>query len=178
VQLGPADLPRARSGDEVDRALAELFRDHYRPLVRIAYLLVRDAGLAEELVQDAFVDLHGRWSRLADPAAAAGYLRQSVVNRCRSSLRHLKVVRAHEGRIVLRDVVSAESSALDQIESREILGHLDRLPRRQREVLVLRYYGQLREAEIAAALGISAGAVKTHSSRGLKALRPVLGEPS
>lgn len=178
MQLGPADLPRARSGDEIDRALAELFHDHYRPLVRIAYLLVSDAGRAEELVQDAFVDLYGRWSRLADPAAAAGYLRQSVVNRCRSSLRHLKVVRAHEGRIVLRDVLSAESSALDQIESQEILGHLDRLPRRQREVLVLRYYGQLREAEIAAALGISAGAVKTHSSRGLKALRPVLGEQS
>lgn len=178
MQLGPADRPRVGSGDEVDCALAELFHDHYRPLVRIAYLLVRDAGRAEELVQDAFVDLHGRWSRLTDPAAAAGYLRQSVVNRCRSSLRHLKVVRAHEGRLVLRDVVSAESSALEQIRSEEIIAHLDRLPRRQREVLVLRYYGQLREAEIAAALGISPGAVKTHSSRGLKALRPVLGEQS
>lgn len=175
MQLEPADPPAARSGEGADLAVAELFRDHRAMLVRVAYLLVRDVGRAEELVQDAFVDLHGRWSRLEDRTAAAGYLRQSVVNRSRSALRHLKVVRAHDARTVLRDVVSAESSALEQIESREILACLHRLPRRQREVLVLRYYGGLREAEIAAALGISAGAVKTHSSRGLAALRPVLG---
>ncbi|WP_375422967.1 RNA polymerase sigma factor [uncultured Friedmanniella sp.] len=178
MQLGPADAPAARSGDGADEALVELFGEHYRTLVRVAFLLVRDAGRAEELVQDAFVDLHGRWSRLEDPAAAAGYLRRSVVNRSRSALRHLSVVRAQDARTVLRDVVSAESSALEQIQSEEILACLGRLPQRQREVLVLRYYGQLREAEIASALGISAGSVKTHSSRGLKALRPLLGEQS
>lgn len=178
VQLEPAGQPRVRYADDADGAVAELFRDHYQLLVRIAYLLVHDTGRAEELVQDAFVDLHGRWSKLDDPAAAAGYLRQSVLNRSRSALRHLKVVRIHDARTVLRDVGSAESSALEQMRSEEILALLARLPRRQREVLVLRHYGQLSEAEIATALGISAGSVKTHSSRGRKALRPVLAEQS
>ena len=163
---------------DAETGIAELYRVHYSTMVKVAFLLTRDSGRSEELVQDAFVDLYGRWDRLRDHDAVVGYLRQSVLNRARSSLRHLKVVRAHDARATLRDVVSAESSALDRIRSETILGSLAGLPTRQREVLVLRYYGQLSEAEIAAALGISTGAVKTHSSRGLKALRPVLGDQS
>jgi len=175
---GPPPLGAAAPGLDADAGLAELHRSHYLSMVRVAFLLTRDAGRAEELVQDAFVDLYGRWSRLRDPEAAVAYLRQSVLNRARSSLRHLAVVRAHDARVTLRDVVSAESSALDRIHSAEVLASLAGLPTRQREVLVLRYYGQLSEAEIATTLGISAGAVKTHSFRGLRALRPVLGEQS
>lgn len=165
-------------GLDADAGLVALYRDHFGPMVRVAYLLTRDGGRAEDLVQDAFVDLYRRWASLRDPGTAVAYLRQSVLNRARSSLRHLKVVRAHDARTTLRDVVSAESSALDQIRSETIVTVLGTLPTRQREVLVLRYYGQLSEAEIAAALGISAGAVKSHSSRGLRALRPVLGDQS
>ena len=170
----PPDPP----GLDADAALVRLYQGHYVRMVQIAYLLTRDAGRAEELVQDAFVDLHQRWPRLRDTTTAVAYLRQSVVNRARSALRHLKVVRAHDARTVLQDVVSAESSAMEQIESQTIVRHLNGLPTRQREVLVLRYYGQLSEAEIAATLGISAGAVKSHCSRGLRALRPVLGATS
>jgi RNA polymerase sigma-70 factor (sigma-E family) len=153
--------------------LAELYHEHYRRLVRLAWLLIRDAGRAEEIVQDAFVDLHGRLPRLDDPDRAAAYLRVSVVNRVRSSMRHLRVVQAHRPDQML-DVASAESGALERLQQQRILACLNELPRRQREVLVLRYYGQLSEAEIAEALGISKGAVKSHASRGLHALRPVL----
>ena len=157
-------------------AVTALYSQQYARLVRLAWLLTRDQGRAEELVQDAFVDLHQRWARLQEPAAAVAYLRQSVLNRSRSALRHVRVVRAHDARAVLTDVASAETAALAGLQSEAVLHHLLGLPVRQREVLVLRYYGQLSEAEIASALGISTGSVKTHSSRALRALRPVLGE--
>ena len=163
---------RERVDDEL--SLAALHAQHYARLVRVAWLLVRDTGRAEELVQDAFVELHRRWPGLRERSTATGYLHATVVNRCRSALRHQAVVRAHpEVRLV--DVDSAESDALVRLERRRVLDRLQDLPRRQREVLVLRYYGELSEAEIADALGISRGAVKSHSSRGLAALRPVLG---
>ncbi len=155
--------------------LAALHQEHYRRLVRLAWLLTRDEGRAEELVQDAFVDLHQRLPRLTEPGKASGYLRVSVVNRVRSSKRHLSVVRAHRPDRLL-DVASAELGALERIQQQRIIASLDGLPRRQREVLILRYYGQFTESEIAEALGISRGAVKSHSSRGLHALRPVLEE--
>lgn len=143
----------------------------------MAWLLIRDAGQAEEIVQDAFVTLHERWSALRDTTTAAGYLHTCVLNRSRSALRHSKVVRAHRlDRLV--DVDSAEVGALARLEAQHVVDRLNALPTRQREVLVLRYYGQLSEAEIASALGISRGAVKSHSSRGLHALRPVLGRTS
>ena len=154
-----------------------LHHEEYRRLVRLAWLLTRDQGQAEELVKDAFVDLHQRWSRLSDPIGARGYLRMSVVNRSRSSLRHHKVVQKYQPALLV-DVVqteqSAEHGALERLQQQMIISSLNGLPGRQREVLILRYYGQLSEAEIAQTLGISRGAVKSHSSRGLKALRPVL----
>ena len=160
-----------------EHPVVALYDEHYRRLVRLAWLLTRDEHRAEELVQDAFVDLHQRWDRLADQSAAAGYLRTSVLNRSRSNLRHLKVVREHRPDQLL-DVASAESHALERLQHQQIMAAVNNLPGRQREVLILRYYGQLSEAEIAAALGISKGAVKSHASRGLHALRPVLQAPS
>ena len=154
----------------------DLYEAHYVRLVRVAWLLLRDAGRAEELVQDAFVELHQRWSGLRSPADAGGYLYVAVLNRSRSALRHLGVVRAapvdraeHE--------VSAEAQALRAFERRRVLAALAQLPRRQREVLVLRYYAQLSEAEAAGVLKISRGSVKSHASRGIRALRPLLGGP-
>ena len=157
-------------------SLDGLFAAHYLRLVRVAWLLVRDTGRAEELVQDAFADLHGRWSRLRTPGDAAGYLHVSVVNRSRSALRHQKVVDATPAdRVDVEE--SAEAGALRGFERRRVMDGLARLPGRQREVLVLRYYAELSEAETAHALGISRGAVKSHGSRAIRAMRTALGGP-
>ncbi|MFS3128861.1 SigE family RNA polymerase sigma factor [Nocardioides sp. Bht2] len=163
---------------DADTAVSELYAAHWRSLVRLAVLLVRDQGTAEEVVQDAFVAMHGRWNRLREPEKALAYLRQSVVNRSRSVLRHRKVVDRH----LLREAQSGEPVAPSaehptlQAETRDrVIAALAELPQRQREVLVLRYYLDLSEAQIADALGVSRGAVKSHASRGAAALRERLG---
>jgi len=109
----------------------------------------------------------------ARPERALAYLRQSVVNRSRSSLRHRKVVEKHAPRS-MPNGASAEDGAMGALEHQAVLAALRRLPERQREVLVLRYYADLSEAEIADAIGISRGAVKSHASRGLAAVRTTL----
>ena len=163
-------------GWSADEALELLYVAHWRRLVRLAVLLVHDQGSAEEIVQDCFVAVHARWSRLHDPDKALAYLRQSVVNRSRSHLRHLAVVRRHADRQApLEPVAGADHSAYDLVQRTTVLDALRRLPRRQREVLALRYYLDLSEAEIADTLGISRGAVKSHASRGAAALRAQLG---
>jgi RNA polymerase sigma-70 factor (sigma-E family) len=161
---------------DADAAVTHLFTAHYRPLVRLAALLLHERGMAEEIVQDAYVALHGRWGRLRDADKALAYLRTSVVNRCRSALRHRKVVEAHlaAARPPL-DAPSAEAGALDLLAHDAVIAALRRLPVRQREVIVLRYYADLSEAEIAETMGVSRGAVKSHASRGVAALRQVLG---
>jgi RNA polymerase sigma-70 factor (sigma-E family) len=159
-----------------DEALEQLYAAHWRRLVRLSVLLVRDQGVAEEVVQDAFVAVHGHWGRLRDPEKALAYLRQSVVNRSRSALRHRGVVERHANRrTVARDEPGADESAVATDRRAAVLDGLRALPQRQREVLALRYYLDLSEAEIADALGISRGAVKSHASRGAAALRTHLG---
>jgi len=148
----------------------DLYERHYVRLVRLAVLLVGDAGRAEEIVQDAFVDLVARWRTIRDQGAAAAYLRTCVANGARSHLWHRAVVK-RQPVSQPSEINSAETEALVQIEHERVLSVLSELPGRQREVLILRYYGQLSEAEIADTLGISRGAVKTHSSRGLRSLR-------
>jgi RNA polymerase sigma-70 factor (sigma-E family) len=160
-----------------DEALEQLYAAHWRRLVRLSVLLVRDAATAEEVVQDAFVAVHDRWGRLRDPDRALAYLRQSVVNRSRSALRHRAVVARHLSSVVEpEDVPGADETALDRHRRARVLDGLRALPRRQREVLALRYYLELSEAEIADTLGISPGAVKSHASRGAAALRAMLVE--
>ena len=161
-----------------DDALEEMYAAHWRPLVRLAVLLVRDVGTAEEVVQDAFVAMHGRWGKLNDNNLALAYLRQTVVNRSRSVLRHRVVVDRH-----LRSTdphasttAPADTGALAKAQRGAVLDALSQLPDRQREVLVLRYYLELSEAEIAEALGIARGSVKSHASRGSAALRALLGD--
>jgi RNA polymerase sigma-70 factor (sigma-E family) len=160
-----------------DAALTALYTAHYRQLVRLAYFLLRDGGQAEEVVQDAFVAMHGSWRRLRDPERAEAYLRQAVVNRCRSGLRH-RAVEARYAPKAAPDAPSAEYGAIGTIERRGVVDALRALPTRQREVLVLRYYGDLSEAQIAQTLGISPGAVKSHASRGMAALRSTLEQLS
>lgn len=160
-----------------DEAVVQLYRAHYPGLVRMAAMLLGDAGTAEEVVQDSFVAMHAAWSRLRDPDKALAYLRQAVVNRSRSKLRHRAVVAKYPPPPP-PDVPSAESFAVAAVERAEVLAALRGLPRRQRETLVLRYYSDLSEAQIAEALGISQGAVKSHAFRGLAALRNVLEQAS
>jgi RNA polymerase sigma-70 factor (sigma-E family) len=169
-------MPAPTSGWSADDALEMLYVAHWRRLVRLAAMLVHDQGSAEEIVQDAFVAMHAKWNRLHDPDKALAYLRQSVVNRSRSHLRHLTVVRRHAERTLPPPPEEgADRPAYDVDRRGSVLTALRALPRRQREVLVLRYYLDLSEAEIADTLGISRGAVKSHASRGAAALRAVLG---
>lgn len=152
---------------------------HYRPLVRLATLLLHDSGSAEEIVQDAYVALHGHWRRLRDADRALAYLRMSVVNRCRSALRHRRVVQAYAAVArPHRDAPSAEAGALDLLVHDAVITALRNLPARQREALVLRYYADLSEADIAETMGVSRGAVKSHTSRGIAALKQTLGNLS
>lgn len=169
---GTATSPLA-VGWDADHAVTELYREHYRPLVRLAALLVRDYATAEEVVQDSFVAMHGAWRRLRDPNKALSYLRQAVVNKARSILRHRAVVEKHAPK-ALPDAPSAEIGAMNLLEREAVIDALRKLPTRQREAIVLRYYGDLSEAQIANAMRISRGAVKSHTSRGISALRSVL----
>lgn len=165
---------RSRARLDADSAVEQLYAGHYRQLVRLAVLLVRDRETAEEVVQDAFVAMHGRWSRLRDPDNAAAYLRQAVVNRARSALRHRGVVERHRPTAV-PDEPGADEAVLAADRRRQVLDALARLSDRQREVLTLRYFLDLSEQEIASTLGISPGSVKSHASRGAAALRQLLG---
>lgn len=161
------------SQEGADGAVTELYAAHYSSLVRLGWLLLRDSGSAEDVVQDAFVAMHGRWHRLRDPDKALAYLRRCVVNRAHSLLRRRAVAAKHPPDPPLPEP-GADDYVFAQERSTELLAALAALPLRQREVLVLRHYLGLSEAEIAAALGISRGAVKSHSSRGLAHLRRTL----
>jgi RNA polymerase sigma-70 factor (sigma-E family) len=163
----------ARAEWSADRAVIELYSQHYRALVRLAALLVRDTPTAEEVVQDSFVAMHGGWQRLRDAEKALAYLRQAVVNRSRSVLRHRTVVDKNLQKAP-PDMPSAEHGALVLLERSAVVAALRDLPDRQREAIVLRYYADLSEAEIAAAMKISRGAVKSHTARGMAALRAAL----
>jgi RNA polymerase sigma-70 factor (sigma-E family) len=161
---------------DADEAVERLYATHYRGLVRLAVLLVRDQGTAEEVVQDSFVAMHDRWRRLREPEKALAYLRQSVVNRSRSVLRHRGVQQRHAPTLATEATVAADPIG-ERVARAHVLDALQQLPRRQREVLVLRYYVDLDEATIADHLGISRGAVKSHASRGAAALRTLLESP-
>jgi RNA polymerase sigma-70 factor (sigma-E family) len=174
----PREVPD-RSADQpgwdADTALEQLYAAHWRRLVRLSVLLVHDVGTAEEIVQDAFVAVHARWSKLRDPDSALAYLRQAVVNRSRSTLRHRAVVLRQAAREAPPPVApGADEPSLALARREAVLRALRALPIRQREVLALRYFLDLSEAEIAETLGISRGAVKSHASRGSAALRTLL----
>jgi RNA polymerase sigma-70 factor (sigma-E family) len=150
-----------------DRDLAAAHREHYRSLVRLASLLVDDVGRCEEIVQDAFVKVWRRPPDLSGDDRLPAYLRSAVLNGARSHLRHRGVERRHL-HAVASPAQAPEATATG--DGARVLAALRSLPDRQREVLALRYYLDLSEAEIADTLGISAGSVKTHAHRGLATL--------
>jgi RNA polymerase sigma factor (sigma-70 family) len=171
---GIAARTEADTGREA--AVAELFEIHHLPLVRLAVLLGADD--AEDVVAEAFYQLYRRWPRLRSPEAAATYLRSVVVNLTRMRIRHLQVVRKHAARSGDDHayVASGEERAVLRDDQKALVDAVRALPARQREALVLRFWLDLRESEIADAMGITAGSVKVHVSRGMAALSRVLEE--
>jgi RNA polymerase sigma-70 factor (sigma-E family) len=168
TEQGPVEIAA------LNETMAGLYRSHRLSLLRLAAFLVDDRAIAEELVQDAFAALYQRWGFLADESSAPSYLRSTVVNGARSAWRRQGVVRRHL-RVAEPDAVPpADFALLLAEEHREVVAALRRLPRRQREVLVLRYWANLDEAEIAQTLGISRGTVKSTASRALDALENAL----
>lgn len=155
------------------RTLADLYRDHKLRMVRLAVLLVDDPSTGEDVVQEAFAGLHRHWSSLRDEEAAVGYLRTAVVNGSRSVLRRRRTARDYVPPHQV-NARSAESLAMLSAEHQAVVDALATLPPRQREVLVLRYYGGLSEAEIAEATGITRGTVKSTASRALDAVGRVM----
>ena len=161
---------------DADRRIEHLFRAHRLAMVRLAMLLVDDRETAEDVVQDAFAALHRRWAVLSSEDAALGYLRTSVVNGSRSTLRRRRTVRRNPPPAASTMIAdAADRDLLLAEEHREVLTALHQLPARQREVIVLRYWAELTEAQVAATLGISLGAVKSSASRGRDAIAARLG---
>jgi RNA polymerase sigma-70 factor (sigma-E family) len=181
VRNGHLEPPGATDGPAAG-AVAVLFREHHGELVRLALLMVGDLPTAEDVVQDVYASLHARWSRAAACHAPLPYVRAAVLNACRSVLRRRGMARRvgalHRASVRDDPLGSAESEVILSEDRRQVLDALARLPHRRREVLVLRYYLGLSEAEIAAVLGISAGTVKSTAARGLAALARDLGEKS
>jgi RNA polymerase sigma-70 factor (sigma-E family) len=162
--------PPAGVGSPTGRVTA-LYRAHATGLIRLAMLMLADQQAAEDVVQDAFLGLYRRWGTLADPGKALVYVRSSVLNGCRTALRK-RSRRLPSYREP--DAESAEALAILGEEHREVLAALRRLPTRQREAVVLRHCLGLPEDEVAQAMKISRGTVKSASSRGIASLAKIL----
>ncbi len=196
------DIADARLSPGAAAAVTTLYAEHALGLVRLAVVLTGDRGAAEDIVQDAFLGLYRRWDSLADTTAPLAYLRVSVVNGCRTALRRRSrlwlgatadiaesVTEAAEaggpagygggagyGRAPLAE--SAEARALLGDEQRAVAAALRKLPRRQREALVLRYYLDLSVEATAQAMGVSQGTVKSATHRALAVVGRTLREGS
>jgi RNA polymerase sigma-70 factor (sigma-E family) len=156
-------------------AVTALYQEHALGLIRLAVVMLGDRAAAEDAVQEAFCGLYRRWHSLSDPGKALSYVRSSVINSCRTVLRRR---RRQIGPAGDRPGESAEAIALVSEEHRQVLTAIRSLPARQREALVLRFYLDLDEEEIAASMRISRGTVKSTTSRALAALGRILGEQS
>ena len=141
----------AADAEELSRTVAAIYQEHYQPLVRLAVLLVSDLATAEEIVQEAFADLHGTWRALPGQDAALRYMRRSLIRRSRA--------------------VAAQQAGSDAGPEDGLLPALRALPAREREVLVLRYFADLPEAEIALLTGMRIPVVRTYATRGMSSLR-------
>lgn len=159
--------------DSSANVLLEVFTGQYSSLVRLAAVLLADSHAAEDVVQDAYVRVAARHYRLRDPHKALAYLRQTVVNLARNSLRRRLVARRHETSS-LPVAASAEDDAIGRFERQAVIRGLRALPRRHREVLVLRYYLDCSVEETAALLGLSTGSVKGYASRGAQQLKALI----
>lgn len=173
-RLGSADAG-AGTGDR-SAAVSALYAGHALGLIRLAHIMLGNRQAAEDVVQEAFIGLYRRWSHLDEQAKALGYVRSSVLNGCRSQLRRSPTVELDSAGGPA--VSSAESAVLTAEERRDVIHALRCLPARQREVLALRFYLDLPDDQIAAAMSISRGTVRSAAHRGLAALGRALRETS
>jgi RNA polymerase sigma-70 factor (sigma-E family) len=164
---GEEAMPQAR------QAVTALYQAHALGLTRLAVVMLGDRPAAEDVVQEAFCGLYRRWHKLSDTEKALSYVRSSVINGCRSSLRRRRLP---PGLRWEPPGESAESAVLVSEEHRQVLAAMRRLPGRQREALVLRFYLDLGEEEIATSMRVTRGTVKSTTSRALTALGRMLGE--
>jgi RNA polymerase sigma-70 factor (sigma-E family) len=165
--------PPAEIAANPARYVTELFRAHHLELVRLAVLIVGDLSTAEDVVQDAFEQLHRRWRTLRKQSSALDYARSAVLNGSRSVLRRRSVARRHEARIVTLRRPDADAAVLFE-QRTELIEAFRALSARQREVLALRYYVDMSVADVAATLHVSEGTVRSTASRGLDALARIL----
>lgn len=163
-------------GETVAGGLPGFYREHHVGLIRLAVMLVGDRASAEDVVQDVFLRLHRRAPDLRDQQKALAYVRAAVLNGSRSALRRRKVVRRHAEAVYEPPAGSAEGDVLRGEDHREVMAAVGRLPRRQREVLVLRYYADLSDEEISTVTGLRPSSVRATVSRALNALGRLLGE--
>jgi RNA polymerase sigma-70 factor (sigma-E family) len=158
-----------------DRQVTSLYQAHALSLARLALLMLGDADAAQDVVQDAFLGLYRRWDKLASTEAAPAYLRSSVLNGCRTVLKRRS--RPAIGPAV-ELLESAEAAVMHTEEQRAVLAAIRRLPARQREALVLRYYLDMTEDQAARAMGVTRGTVKSATSRAVAAVGRMLKEES
>ncbi|WP_235998091.1 RNA polymerase sigma factor [Aestuariimicrobium ganziense] len=156
-----------------DLWLRALYDAQWVAMVRLASLLLGGSDRAEEIVQDALLAVHQRREQFASLDHAAAYLRAAVVNRTRSAHRHRAVVERNRP-APAPPPETPQDRVLRRETEDQVMAALRGLPQRQQEVLVLRYYAEASEEEIADTLGISRGAVKSHAHRGMAALRQAL----
>jgi RNA polymerase sigma factor (sigma-70 family) len=191
LKMDDADV----GGWTAERHVTSLYRAHALSLARLALVMLGDRSAAEDVVQDAFLGLYRRWDRLADPAVAQSYLRTSVLNGCRTALRtrprHGVLFDGSDAQAAVPgssqslrllgslslSLESAEATVVHDEEQRAVLAAIRRLPARQREALVLRYYLDLTEEQTADAMQVSRGTVKSATSRAIAAVGRMLGAP-
>jgi RNA polymerase sigma factor (sigma-70 family) len=149
--------------------LTDVYLANYYPLIRLAALLVDGVAACEEIVQEAYVRVYSRRPKLRDETRALGYLQQAVLCLSRSSPRRARTSRTHTDRASTA-AAGADARAVEHIEQAAVVQAFRRLPRRRREVLALRFYAELSEAQVAGALQLSVGSVRTHSTQGLDRL--------
>ena len=188
------DTTEIRVSPGAAASVTALYAEHALGLARLAVVITGDRAAAEDIVQDAFLGLYRRWDQLTDLTAPLAYLRVSVVNGCRTALRRrsrLGVWPGAGGDDALDEFVpaagfgaqaglaeSAEARVLLSEEQRAVAAALRKLPQRQREAVVLRYYLELSEEETAQVMGVAKGTVKSATHRALAAVGKILREDS
>jgi RNA polymerase sigma-70 factor (sigma-E family) len=168
------DAPQHEAAATADAVVAALYEANVLALSRLAYLMLGDQASAEDVVQEAFCGLYRRWDTLRDSTRAVYYLRSSVLNGCRSVLRHRSSRRG--GTPDQPPALSAEAAVLVSEEREEVIRAVIGLPHRQREVLVLRYYCDLPDEQIASVMRIRESTVRSTAYRAMGALGRILKE--
>ena len=181
VRAGRAPRPPGPDPATAEAAVTAIYQAHALGLIRLAHIMLGDRPSAEDVVQEAFCGLYRRWSHLSDTGSALSYLRTSVLNGCRSVLRRRTGQRAQPGDGRPGDgrpAASAEAAVISGEDRREVMRALRRLPTRQREALVLRYYLDLSPEEAATVMGIGPSSVRSATHRALSSLGHMLKELS